>query len=362
MRVLIIALCLSCCFGSAQAQLFSATSEYRVVEVDQKGGRLGVAQMDADPNVRQNWVYLKFKTEVSRREELEEGVFRMSTLTVMEALQQIQKGDVVKVHGGRDWDGSINAKSLQVASAAPRPAGPAATKPAVAGDGSAVNPSPPEGLSEIDYGAGNWSGVVKDVSDSSVILERADGTALVLPRSLDYPQDPVPGAQMDVPLPAGHGKLVSATSEIVTLESPQGLIQVPTAAIDGSTMVPVVTSKGTSLNLPLSSALELREAEGAGILASQYSARTVSSGAGVVLESGPDFTLLATPSGQIVSVPKVAGALPPTPGLGVNLQSDGAGVKLKPWAPGRLKLRPGSGKKSSGKKRGGKKGKGKFKF
>lgn len=96
----------------AQAQILMVTGDYRVTAVDQAEQRLGIALRDADPNVTQNWVYLKYNTEIVRRVWLHNGSFKDQKLKWNEFLSIVKKGTLLRVHGGRDWDGSIDAKKI----------------------------------------------------------------------------------------------------------------------------------------------------------------------------------------------------------------------------------------------------------
>lgn len=96
----------------AKAQLILVTGDYRVVIVDKGEQRLGIAKRDADPNRRQNWVYVKGRTEIVRRVWLENRAFRDEKLTWDEFFTIVKKGTCLRVHGGRDWDGSIDAKKI----------------------------------------------------------------------------------------------------------------------------------------------------------------------------------------------------------------------------------------------------------
>jgi len=55
----------------AEAQLVLVNSRYRIVTVDRADQRVGVALPDADPDVRQSWVYIKPSTRISYRRYLE---------------------------------------------------------------------------------------------------------------------------------------------------------------------------------------------------------------------------------------------------------------------------------------------------
>lgn len=98
----------------AEAQLVIVESRYRIVEVDRQENRIGIALPDADPNERQNWVYIKPDTTASMRHSLGNGAFRDEAMTpngIMDAAEE-RIGGMFKVNGGRDFDGSIDAKKV----------------------------------------------------------------------------------------------------------------------------------------------------------------------------------------------------------------------------------------------------------
>lgn len=99
---------------SVEAQLISVESQYRIVEVDRFENRIGVALPDADPNTRQNWVYIKSDTRASMRHSLGNGVFRDETMSPNGVLNAAESrvGGLMKINGGRDFDGSIDAKKV----------------------------------------------------------------------------------------------------------------------------------------------------------------------------------------------------------------------------------------------------------
>lgn len=98
----------------AEAQLILVESKYRIVEVDQVENRIGVALPDANPNETQTWVYVKPETRASMREYYGNGTFRDEQLSTNGLMNVVDKreGQLIKVHGGRDWDGSIDAKTI----------------------------------------------------------------------------------------------------------------------------------------------------------------------------------------------------------------------------------------------------------
>lgn len=96
----------------AQAQLLLVTGEYRVTEVDADNQRFGVALPEARPDVTQNWVYMEPKTDVNRRHTNAEGWSKEEKLNYYEFFKAIKPGVMLKIHGGRRWDGGISGKTL----------------------------------------------------------------------------------------------------------------------------------------------------------------------------------------------------------------------------------------------------------
>ncbi len=97
----------------ASAQMVRVEAQYRVVEVDRNKNRFGIANLDANPTVRQNWVYLRLDTKVVKRYECD-GWMRDEDVSVEEACDVLQVGDLVNINGGRGWNGSITAKSILI--------------------------------------------------------------------------------------------------------------------------------------------------------------------------------------------------------------------------------------------------------
>ena len=96
----------------AQAQLINATGEYRVVEVDRGNQRVGVALREANPNKRQNWIYIKPDTKIVKRNFLKNGTFKDEIWTFNGFYDYAKKGTMLRAEGGRDWDKSIHAKKM----------------------------------------------------------------------------------------------------------------------------------------------------------------------------------------------------------------------------------------------------------
>ena len=99
---------------SAQAQILLTTGEYRIVVIDKAEQRLGIAELEANPNRRQNWVYVKYNTELMKRvnPNPDDGEFRYEKVSWVQFFNDVKKGSLITVHGGRDWDRSIDAKKI----------------------------------------------------------------------------------------------------------------------------------------------------------------------------------------------------------------------------------------------------------
>lgn len=93
-------------------QLLLVTGEYRVTEVDEDNQRVGVALPEAKPDVTQNWVYVEPKTDISQRVTNAEGWHKEEKLNYYQFFQTVKTGQMVRIHGGRRWDGGISGKSL----------------------------------------------------------------------------------------------------------------------------------------------------------------------------------------------------------------------------------------------------------
>ena len=99
---------------SAEAQLIVVEDTYRIVEVDDQENRIGIANPDANPNVTQNWVYVEADTKASAR-QYTNGLFSDRVYTDTEQiidLAELHEGELFKLNGGRDWDGSIDASKI----------------------------------------------------------------------------------------------------------------------------------------------------------------------------------------------------------------------------------------------------------
>lgn len=101
--------------GPAEAQLVLVDDPFRIVEVDKSKNRIGIAKPGAKPNVRQNWVYLDLDTRASYRTYIPSArAYRDRVITGKQILDVAAGniGQIMRVKGGRDWDGSIKAKAI----------------------------------------------------------------------------------------------------------------------------------------------------------------------------------------------------------------------------------------------------------
>ncbi|HXE72130.1 MAG TPA: hypothetical protein VNO81_05675 [Candidatus Nitrosotenuis sp.] len=100
------------CSAPGQAQLLLVDSDYRITNLDPSGERFGIALVDDDPRVQQNWVYLKIETKIYRRMTASDGSQKIIPVTIDKFWKIVRVGEVLRVQGGRDWDGSIHADTL----------------------------------------------------------------------------------------------------------------------------------------------------------------------------------------------------------------------------------------------------------
>lgn len=97
----------------AQAQMLLTTQVFRVIEVDLEQNRFGVAKLSANPTVRQNWVYIKINTKGMKR-FVQDGWQKDEEIDSDDICESLEVGSIVKVSGGRGWDGTITAKSVVI--------------------------------------------------------------------------------------------------------------------------------------------------------------------------------------------------------------------------------------------------------
>lgn len=96
----------------SSGQLLLANGEYRVINIDSNHQRIGVALLEANPDERQNWVYLTASTKINKRHTSGDGWFRDEKLSYEGFFNAVRSGDKLRVEGGRRWDGGITAKKI----------------------------------------------------------------------------------------------------------------------------------------------------------------------------------------------------------------------------------------------------------
>ncbi len=97
-----------------QAQLLTVTGEFRIVKLSRDQQRIGVARVEDDPRVRQNWIYIKHDTIIHQKIVTQNGETKEIILDRDQLWEAMKPyiGKVMKVHGGRDWNGTIDAKDI----------------------------------------------------------------------------------------------------------------------------------------------------------------------------------------------------------------------------------------------------------
>lgn len=96
----------------SSGQLLLVNSRYRVVNIDAERQRVGIALLEANPDVRQNWLYVKANTKINKRHSSGDGWFRDETLSYEGFFNTVRAGDKLKIEGGRRWDRGITAKKI----------------------------------------------------------------------------------------------------------------------------------------------------------------------------------------------------------------------------------------------------------
>ncbi|MBI3924043.1 MAG: hypothetical protein HY319_00745 [Armatimonadetes bacterium] len=90
--------------AAAHAQLVLVNGAYRVVALDREQFRVGVALPPDNPEVVQNWIYLKLETTG----HLVDG----RRLNANEVMEQFRPGQMLWISGGRRWDGGITVDAV----------------------------------------------------------------------------------------------------------------------------------------------------------------------------------------------------------------------------------------------------------
>jgi hypothetical protein len=101
-----------------EAQILMASGTYRVTAMDQAHQRIGVALPEADRSITQNWVYVQPTTEIKIRKAYG-GWYKDEKINYYQFFSSIRPGAVIRVHGGRRWDGGISAKKLGIGAPTP---------------------------------------------------------------------------------------------------------------------------------------------------------------------------------------------------------------------------------------------------
>ena len=73
---------------------------------------MGIALLEANPDKRQNWIYVKATTKFVKRTYINKQTFRDEILSYDGFFATVKKGDILRINGGRGWDGTITAKAV----------------------------------------------------------------------------------------------------------------------------------------------------------------------------------------------------------------------------------------------------------
>lgn len=100
--------------GGSWAALINVDTDYRVTEVRREQREFGIALLSDNPNETQNDVFFGSDTRCYREIRYRNGTRKEIPVTIERFFKILKKGDIVRVQGGRDWDGSIHAYEVRL--------------------------------------------------------------------------------------------------------------------------------------------------------------------------------------------------------------------------------------------------------
>lgn len=115
MRRLLLQLCLLLIVPlAAGAALLNVDATYRVTEIKADERVFGIALPQDNPNETQNDVYFGGDSRCLREIRFANGSSKEIPVTIEKFFKILKVGDMVRVKGGRDWDGSIHAYEVRL--------------------------------------------------------------------------------------------------------------------------------------------------------------------------------------------------------------------------------------------------------
>lgn len=113
MRTKILSLILVCLIQlAASAALVEVDTTYRVTKIKHQDRTFGIALLQDDPEDTQNEVWVEENTKIWRVLKLKDGTTKEVPMTTAKFFVNLRKGDILRVHAGRDWDGSLHAYEI----------------------------------------------------------------------------------------------------------------------------------------------------------------------------------------------------------------------------------------------------------
>lgn len=96
------------------AALINVDTDYRVTEIKKEERIFGIAILTDNPNETQNEVYFGADTHCYREMRFANGTMKEIPVTIERFFKILKKGDIVRVKGGRDWDGAIHGYEIRI--------------------------------------------------------------------------------------------------------------------------------------------------------------------------------------------------------------------------------------------------------
>lgn len=96
---------------SAPQSLFVVKSQYRIVTNEAWDNQFGIALVDANPTVIQNYLHIRIDTRISKRVYTSNGAYDQQ-IAPSSIFAHLQPGQIVRVEAGRDWDNTLVAYKI----------------------------------------------------------------------------------------------------------------------------------------------------------------------------------------------------------------------------------------------------------
>lgn len=97
--------------ASHASALFTVNSQYRIVTSESYDNQFGIALIDANPNVIQNYLHIRIDTRISQRVYTAGGAYDRQ-ISPSNIFSYLSPGQIIRVEAGRDWDNTLVAYKI----------------------------------------------------------------------------------------------------------------------------------------------------------------------------------------------------------------------------------------------------------